>query len=110
MTTQASSASPLDIPVMGRWEHCCPDLLKAGIDCANTPRRPCECSFNGSHDHFISADRLEMESFDADGNRVQWSIGSTQDELLQAHNDGRCWAFCGYCVTEAEDLTTHNAI
>lgn len=36
----------------GEWWHCSPDLLKEGIDCATTPRRPCPCP-NGSHDHFI---------------------------------------------------------
>jgi hypothetical protein len=44
----------VDVNVGGRWEHCSPELLNAGIDCAKTPRRPCECAHGGSHDHFIS--------------------------------------------------------
>ena len=88
----------------GRWEHCRPELLNAGINCANTPRRPCECGFRGSHDHFISNDRVEMEGFDREGNRTQWSIGESSEELLKRHSEGNCWAFCPYCITEAEDL------
>jgi hypothetical protein len=35
------------------WEHCSPGLLTAGVDCATTPRRPCECPTDGSHDHLV---------------------------------------------------------
>lgn len=63
----------------------------------------------GSHDHFISDDRLEIETFDANGKRVQWGIGPTQAELEAAHISGKCHAFCAYCITEAEQLMTPNA-
>lgn len=89
----------------GKWIHCSPELLSAGIDCASTPRRPCECGrAYGSHDHFVSDDRLEVEVFDAKGERVQWCIGPTQSELERAHNEHRCGYLCGYCITEAEKL------
>lgn len=35
------------------WRHCSPELLAAGVDCANTPRRPCLCLEEGSHDHKV---------------------------------------------------------
>lgn len=38
----------------GKWVHCSPELLKSGISCADTPRRPCQCEINGSHDHFVA--------------------------------------------------------
>ena len=107
MTTPIAQG-PVDVNVRGRWEHCSPELLNAGIDCATTPRRPCECEHGGSHDHFISDDRLEIETFDANGKRVQWGIGPTQAELEAAHLAGTCHAFCAYCITEAEALMTPN--
>lgn len=94
-----ASVSPAGLG--GRWERCSPELLQAGIDCKNTPRRPCKCG-GGSHDHFISDDRLEITVLDGSGKRVQWGIGPTQSELLKAHTEGRCGAFCGYCIDEAE--------
>lgn len=109
---QASGACAAGIPtgeLGGRWEHCSPDLLRAGIDCSSTLRRPCECKHGGAHDHFISGDRLEMEAFDAAGSRVQWAIGPTQTELAAAHAEGRCDALCSYCITEAEELLRPDA-
>ena len=47
--------------IVGRWEHCSPELLAAGIDCAETPRRPCECGQDGSHDHFIQPSMQELQ-------------------------------------------------
>jgi len=35
------------------WKHCSPELLKGGINCGATLRRKCQCSFEGSHDHWI---------------------------------------------------------
>jgi hypothetical protein len=35
------------------WRHCSPDLLATGVDCADTPRRTCECFAGGSHDHLV---------------------------------------------------------
>lgn len=37
----------------GQWVHCSPELLQSGISCADTPRRPCQCGLEGSHDHLI---------------------------------------------------------
>lgn len=34
------------------WVHCSPELLARG-DCGTTPRRECECTPKGSHDHFV---------------------------------------------------------
>lgn len=36
---------------VGEWRHCSPALLRSGVDCASTPRRPCPCE--GGHDHWI---------------------------------------------------------
>lgn len=109
--TEASGGpSELSAELGGRWEHCSPELLQAGIDCGATPRRPCECVHGDSHDHFISGDRLEIETFDTNGKRVQWGLGPTQAELEEAHLAGTCHAFCAYCITEAESLMTPNTL
>lgn len=41
---------------LGHFEHCSPDLY---VDCADTPRRSCECDHGGSHDHLIHSDNSE---------------------------------------------------
>jgi len=46
----------------GMWKHCSPALLRTGIDCATTKRKPCECGINGSHDHWIPILTKENES------------------------------------------------
>ena len=38
----------------GQWVHCSPELINAGLNCANIPRRDCQCEGGGSHDHFIA--------------------------------------------------------
>jgi hypothetical protein len=38
----------------GRWVHCSPSLIEAGVSCDKTPRRACACPINGSHDHYIA--------------------------------------------------------
>jgi hypothetical protein len=49
------AASPTAPAQLGQWVHCSPALLKAGIRCANTPRRACACEpESGGHDHFIA--------------------------------------------------------
>jgi hypothetical protein len=49
------AASPTAPAQLGQWVHCSPALLKAGIRCANTPRRACACEpENGGHDHFVA--------------------------------------------------------
>lgn len=55
-------ASALGIIYQGpqpQWEHCSPELLKSGVDCATTPRRPCECEVKGSHDHLVGMESPE---------------------------------------------------
>lgn len=42
-----------------------------------------------------------IEQFDDDGNLICRSYGETEEELLQAHKEHRCGAFCGYCYHEA---------
>lgn len=41
-------------PETGVWLHCGPALASTGVSCHGTPRRPCECPFDGSHDHLVS--------------------------------------------------------
>ena len=48
--------------------------------------------------------RLEIETFDANGKRIHRVLGPTQAELEAVHLAGKCTAFCSYCVTEAEEL------
>jgi hypothetical protein len=43
-----------NVATAGQWVHCSPSLLNAGVSCANTPRRACECEGNTGHDHFIA--------------------------------------------------------
>ncbi|CAE6967732.1 hypothetical protein [Paraburkholderia domus] len=41
--------------VAGQWVHCSPSLIGAGVSCADTPRRACQCHPDGvGHDHFIA--------------------------------------------------------
>jgi hypothetical protein len=35
------------------WIHCSPALLQKGVVCGDTPRRPCQCTPKGSHDHWV---------------------------------------------------------
>lgn len=39
---------------LGSWQHCSPTLLQSGVNCDTTPRVPCQCGLNGSHDHFVA--------------------------------------------------------
>ncbi len=48
----------------------------------------------------ISSNDIVIEVFDADGVVVEKSI-ITQAELLLAHEEHRCGAFCGICYHEA---------
>jgi hypothetical protein len=43
----------------GEWRHCSPELIGSGLDCEITPRRPCLCPYNGSHDHYIASSPLQ---------------------------------------------------
>jgi len=45
--------------------------------------------------------RLVMTSYDDAGNIVQRSYGPSQQELLDAHNNGTCDLWCNYCYEEA---------
>ena len=60
----------VDVTVKGMWKHCSPELLRAGIDCANTPRRSCECAHGGAHDHFIYEEQ-ELSEREAEGHIVE---------------------------------------
>lgn len=51
LTQQAAPEVPAS-EQHGQWVRCTPDLIKAGVSCAKTPRRPGDGSY--SHDHFIS--------------------------------------------------------
>jgi hypothetical protein len=43
------------VAATGKWVHCSPSLLNAGVSCAHTPRRACQCETdNGGHDHWIA--------------------------------------------------------
>jgi hypothetical protein len=49
------AASPTAPVQSGQWVHCSPALIKAGVSCANMPRRACACDpENVGHDHFIA--------------------------------------------------------
>lgn len=45
----------------GRWVHCSPSLLEAGVSCDKTPRRACACPINGSHDHYIAQEAPRID-------------------------------------------------
>jgi len=57
-----SASTPMHPPLFecveeeanGRWVHCSPSLLEAGVSCDKTPRRACACPIRGSHDHYIA--------------------------------------------------------
>jgi len=45
--------------------------------------------------------RLVMTSYDGTGNVIQRTYGPSQQELLDAHNNGTCGIWCNYCYEEA---------
>lgn len=54
----------------GQWVHCSPALLQAGVSCAHTPRRPCDCQpENGGHDHFIAFNNIEASQAGAESRK-----------------------------------------
>lgn len=42
------------------------------------------------------------------GTLVKRSIGPTRATLLREHTYGKCWAFCSFCVFEAERYAKAN--
>ncbi|HDR9761521.1 hypothetical protein KDX16_15660 [Burkholderia vietnamiensis] len=54
----------------GRWVHCSPALIQAGVNCEHTPRRPCQCQpENGGHDHFIAFNVNEASKVGAESRK-----------------------------------------
>lgn len=66
------------------WAHCTPDLLRSGIDCGTTPRRPCACHpANGGHDH-ITPDGQETEPVVVD-DETKWDYAALVTEAEQVY-------------------------
>jgi hypothetical protein len=78
---------------VGQWVHCSPALLNAGVSCAHTPRRACECSpANGGHDHFIAHTAPQAEDaprkYDP---ATQWGDPNFDGaEAYEAHLEAEC--------------------
>jgi hypothetical protein len=78
---------------VGQWVHCSPALLNAGVSCAHTPRRACECSpANGGHDHFIAHTAPQAEDaprkYDP---ATQWGDPNFDGaEAYEAHLNAEC--------------------
>lgn len=52
--------------------------------------------------------RMIVEVFNADNTLAQRTVGPTTAALLKEHAYGHCWAFCSFCVFEAEQYLKKN--
>lgn len=108
----------------GQWVHCSPALIMAGVSCAHTPRRACDCRLeNGGHDHFIAfndtaASQAGAECSESAPNtcckNTAPSVGSDADTASRLSAPcGRCvsWQYCaGHgCMTGSAALTSNRA-
>jgi hypothetical protein len=73
------------------WRHCSPELLRSGVDCAATPRRPCAgvtCG-PGSHDHLVDPDQRPRSLVDSSTDQIEWARDLVTHVVPGVPNAGR---------------------
>lgn len=99
----ASDDPALPAVPAGQWVHCSPALILAGVSCAHTPRRPCDCRpENGGHDHFIAFDHTEVcQARVAAGSRSESAVAAVGGDADTASGPSSPCAWCavwGHCA------------
>lgn len=85
----------------GQWVHCSPALIKAGVSCANTPRRACACDpENVGHDHFIAHITAPAQSC---GDAEQADEAVTKPKYSEPRRLNR-YGYCTGCKCRDDEL------